>query len=117
MIHVTERSVVCCVEDGSGYLDIAAEVKGFIEAVKDMVCDIKFNEVLDEAIRIHRYISDQTFITRKKDYENPFRKMVYQDQQEMQAVLGRVEQNNFVKQIRAEHKKFVETAEALKKRV
>jgi hypothetical protein len=71
---------------------------------------------LDEAVRIQQYVADQTFLTRKKDYENPFRRMVYDSDEEMTAVLGTAEDNGFVKQIREETAAFAQGVEAIKKR-
>ena len=36
--------------------------------------------------------------SRAKDYQNPFRMMVYESEQEMEKVLGSFESNSFIKQ-------------------
>jgi hypothetical protein len=36
--------------------------------------------------------------SRAKDYSNPFRKMVYETNEEMNKVLGRLEDNSFIQQ-------------------
>jgi hypothetical protein len=36
------------------------------------------------------------FDSRAKDYSNPFRKMVYDNNEEMNKVLGRLEDNSFI---------------------
>ncbi len=71
---------------------------------------------LDEAVTIQQYVSDQTYLSRKKDYENPFRRMAYSTDEEMEAVLGTAENNSFVKQVRKETQAFAELVEAVKKR-
>ncbi|MBE3133391.1 MAG: DUF4954 family protein [Acidobacteria bacterium] len=71
---------------------------------------------LDEAVRIQQYIADQTYQSRKKDFDNPFRQMTYSTPEEMAAVLGTAEGNSFVKQVRQETQAFAELAEAIKKR-
>ncbi|MCX5676136.1 MAG: DUF4954 family protein [Planctomycetota bacterium] len=71
---------------------------------------------LDEAVRIQHYIADQTYQSRKKDFDNPFRQMTYSTPEEMAAVLGTAEGNSFVKQVRQETLAFAELAEAIKKR-
>ncbi|HQW93921.1 MAG TPA: hypothetical protein PKY28_12520, partial [Ferruginibacter sp.] len=38
------------------------------------------------------------FDSRAKDYSNPFRKMVYDTTEEMDNVLGRLEDNSFIQQ-------------------
>ncbi len=71
---------------------------------------------LDEAVRIQQYVADQTYITRKKDYDNPFRRMVYSTPEEMSAVLGTPEDNSFVKQVRKETAAFAALVESIKAR-
>jgi len=61
---------------------------------------------LDDAARIQRYVRDETFASRKKDFDDPFRAMAYADEAEMAAVLGSAEGNSFVKQIREETEQF-----------
>ncbi|MCX5656114.1 MAG: DUF4954 family protein [Planctomycetota bacterium] len=71
---------------------------------------------LDEAVGIQQYVADQTYLSRKKDYDNPFRKIVYSTPEEMKAVLGTAEDNSFVKQVRKETQAFQAEAEAARKR-
>jgi len=61
---------------------------------------------LAEAEAAQDYIAEQVYLTRKKDYENPFRRMVYESEAQMEAVLGRVEENSFIRQTRAETEAF-----------
>jgi len=71
---------------------------------------------LDEAVRIQEYVADQTYITRKKDFDSPFRRMVYSTPAEMAAVLGTPEDNSFVKQVRKETAAFAALVESIKAR-
>jgi hypothetical protein len=71
---------------------------------------------LDEAVKIQQYVCDQTYLSRKKDFDNPFRQMVYSTPEEMAAVLGTAEGNSFVKQVKKETADFAALAEAIKKR-
>jgi hypothetical protein len=71
---------------------------------------------LDEAVKIQQYVADQTYRSRKKDYDNPFRQMVYSTPEEMEAVLGTAEANSFVKQVRKETQALAEAVEAIRKR-
>jgi len=61
-----------------------------------------WHAALDEALRIQEYIRDQVYASRKKDYDDPFRRLTFRNDAEMEAVLGTVEDNSFVKQVRAE---------------
>jgi len=71
---------------------------------------------LDEAVAIQRYVAEQTYATRKKDYDNPFRQTTFATPQEMHAVLGTAEENSFVKQVRRETETFTALVKAVKKR-
>jgi hypothetical protein len=44
--------------------------------------------------------------SRKKDYENPFRKMLYENDDEMNRVIGTLEDNSFIRDQQAELKSF-----------
>jgi hypothetical protein len=71
-----------------------------------------WHAALDRAVEIQRYISDETYASRKKDDENPFRRMVYDTPAEMRAVLGSADENSFVRQVRQETAAFEERVAA-----
>ncbi len=71
---------------------------------------------LDEAVEIQEYIRDEVYLSRKKDYENPFRQATYRNAAEMKAVVGTAEGNSFVKQMRAETEDFRRLARRIKRR-
>jgi len=52
------------------------------------VSDLDWATILEEYERILEYLSDGLKHSRAKDFENPFRKMVYDSDEEMEAVLG-----------------------------
>ena len=52
--------------------------------------------------RIQRRISEQVYLSRKKDHENPFRSATCRNTEETLAVYGTPEENNFVNQVREE---------------
>ncbi|MDN3690334.1 DUF4954 family protein [Cyclobacterium jeungdonense] len=53
-------------------------------------------DMLVKAKSFRSWLSEQTYLSRKKDYENPFRNMVYQDFDERDEVLGSLEKNSFI---------------------
>jgi hypothetical protein len=56
------------------------------------------------------------FDSRAKDYHNPFRKMVYETRRQMEAVIGKLDDNSFIKSKIAEMKDYrKKTNELLKK--
>jgi hypothetical protein len=57
-----------------------------------------FGALLRRAIATRDWMTAEIYATREKDYSNPFRKMVYESTEEMDAVIGRLEDNSFIKQ-------------------
>ncbi len=53
-------------------------------------------DYIRESIEINQIYSERVFQSRAKDYSNPFRKMVYSDEAEMEAVLGKLEECPFI---------------------
>jgi hypothetical protein len=56
----------------------------------------KLNEWLDRYQAIKEEITQKIKSSRAKDYTNPFRKMVYQNQAEMDAIVGDLNDNSFI---------------------
>jgi len=76
-----------------------------------------WNAALDKAVDIQRFICEQVYLSRKKDYDNPFRKATYRNEAEQKAVAGDAEGNSFVKQVKAETEAFEQRAERQKSEV
>ena len=68
--------------------------------------DEQWLKMLDKSAQIQDYIRDQVFLSREKDYENPFRQATFRNMNEMLAAIGTVEENSFIKQIREETEAF-----------
>jgi hypothetical protein len=51
-------------------------------------------------------MTKQIYASRAKDYTNPFRKMVYDSPEEMNAVVGRLQDNGFIRQEKEVAKKY-----------
>lgn len=75
-----------------------------------------WESAVKEAIRIQEYVCEQVFLTRRKDYQDPFRGITFRNHAEMQAVLGTAEDNSFVKRIQAETEAFRQLAAAALRR-
>ena len=84
---------------------------------KDSITSDDWLAELDKAVEIQEFICEQVYITRKKDFDNPYRQITYSNIEEMTAAIGTIEDNSFVKQIRRETEVFKETAESIKQRV
>ncbi|MDR2633044.1 MAG: DUF4954 family protein [Treponema sp.] len=72
----------------------------------------RWNELLDEGVRIRSFIEDQVYKTKLKDYLDPFRQSTYRNKAEQDAVLGPLEANPFVQELRAESRLFLERVAA-----
>ena len=62
------------------------------------VSTTQFVNWLDTYLEIKKDITARIQKTRAKDYANPFRKMVYESEAEMNAVIGSLEDNGFIKE-------------------
>lgn len=71
-----------------------------------------WNAALDKVLSIQEYISEQVYISRKKDYDNPYRKITFRNDEEMKSAIGTVDENSFIIQVREEtsemHKRVME---------
>ena len=73
----------------------------------DVMTPEMWQENLDKAVRIQQYICDQVYVSRKKDYDNEIRSATFRNEAEKLAVVGRIEDVSFVKQIRKKTEEFV----------
>jgi NDP-sugar pyrophosphorylase family protein len=71
-----------------------------------------WNNLLDEGLRIRGYIEEQVYKTKLKDYLDPFRQSTYRNKAEQDAVLGHIDANLFVQEVRAESRIFLARVEA-----
>jgi NDP-sugar pyrophosphorylase family protein len=71
-------------------------------------------EWLDKAVMINESITERIIQSRKKDYTNPFRKMVYNSDAEMNNVTGSFSGNSFIKQKQEELESFRQLVQKLK---
>ncbi|HZG25050.1 MAG TPA: DUF4954 family protein [Chitinophagaceae bacterium] len=55
-------------------------------------------QLLLQSIETQEWIAQSIFDSRLKDYSNPFRSMVYESQEEMNKVIGRLDDNTFIRQ-------------------
>lgn len=68
----------------------------------------KWNEWLDWAIEIAEKVKDRTFDSRNKDYMNEFRKLPYDNEKEMEMVIGNINDNEFIKTVQSNYLHFLE---------
>ena len=62
----------------------------------------KWRDIFIKAVDIQEYVFSQVYISRKKDYDNPFRKCTYRNDDEMISAIGNIDENKFIVQIKDE---------------
>jgi len=82
----------------------------------EMLGKDQWDSVLERAADIQEIIRERVYTSRKKDFDNPFRRATYRNLEEMTAAIGTVEDNSFVGQVRDETAEFKKRIEEIKKR-
>lgn len=57
-----------------------------------------FIGLLHEAVAVKVWMTKSIYESRAKDYQNPYRQMVYETEQEMEKVIGKLKDNSFIAQ-------------------
>jgi hypothetical protein len=57
-----------------------------------------FISLLQQAVATKEWMTKGIYESRAKDYKNPFRQMVYETEQEMEKVIGKLKDNSFIAQ-------------------
>ncbi len=73
--------------------------------------------LLDQAVTTRTWMTTGISTSRTKDYTNPFRKMVYDDVEEMNEVVGKLEDNSFILEQNEELKTFKKMIALVKKKL
>ena len=76
-----------------------------------------FANLLNSAVATREWMTKGIYESRAKDYSNPFRMMVYDNEDEMNAVIGKLEDNSFIKEQEQELKRFKKQVAAVKKQL
>jgi len=72
-----------------------------------------FIECLQASIQTQTLLTEGIQKSRAKDYENPFRKMTYENEAEMDAVVGKLDDNSFIKQTQEDLVTYKQKVKAL----
>ncbi|MBO9594492.1 MAG: DUF4954 family protein [Niabella sp.] len=86
------------------------EIRGF---TPDAVDAPLIRELLTLAADTKSWIAQSVYASKAKDYENPFRKMVYESTEEMEAVVGKLKENPFINEQLKEAAEFLQKIEQL----
>jgi hypothetical protein len=76
----------------------------------------EWKSALDKTVTIQKYVCDQVYSSRKKDFDNPYRQSTFRSKAEMKAAFGTIEENSFILQVRQETDEFEKQVEEIKKR-
>jgi hypothetical protein len=75
-----------------------------------------FKSILQQALATREWMVKGIYESRAKDHHNPFRQMVYETKKEMDKVIGKLDQNGFIKQQVREMKGYREKVNTLSKK-
>lgn len=89
-----------------------ADIAGFKWQQLDL---LQLSSLLNAIISTREWMTKGIHDSRAKDYSNPFRKMVYESFAEMNAIVGKLEDNSFIKQQTADLQAFKNRVAAIKK--
>lgn len=76
-----------------------------------------FKALLKDALKTRRWMVANIRSSRAKDYESPFRQMVYESRAEMEKVIGKLSDNSFINSQEAALAEFEQQVEKLRKMV
>jgi hypothetical protein len=74
-----------------------------------------FKQLLHETVATKEWMTNNIYKSRAKDYQSEFRRMVYDNEQEMEEVIGRLDENVFIQQQLEELQHFKEQVGSLVK--
>ncbi len=86
-----------------------------LEGTKNLTA-AQWKSALDKAVELQDYVCDQVYVTRKKDYDNPFRQATFRNMEEMTAAIGTIDENSFIVQVRKETADFKKQVTEIKNR-
>jgi hypothetical protein len=72
-----------------------------------------FATLLKEAVATKTWMMNNIFDSRSKDYQSAFRRMLYDNEQELENVIGKLDDNVFINQQRRELEQFKEQADTV----
>lgn len=73
----------------------------------------QFKTLLVQAMNIKKWMVQNIYESRAKDYQSSFRKMIYDNEQEMESVIGTIEENVFIRQQQEELCTFTSSVEKI----
>jgi hypothetical protein len=84
---------------------------------KEQLTPKDWKEALNKVVEIQKYVCDQVYTSRKKDFDNPFRRATFRSDEEMKAAIGTVDENSFIVQVRQETEEMRKFVKEVGKRI
>ncbi len=75
-----------------------------------------WNFALDKAVEIQEIILDNVYKSRKKDFDNSFKQATFKNAREMEAVISKIEENSFIKEMQIQTAAFKKSIKRIRKR-
>jgi hypothetical protein len=72
---------------------------------------------MKDAVAVKEWMSNGIYESREKDYTNPFRKMIFDNEEEMEKVEGKLSENGFIQQEQTALVMYSKKVEELKKKL
>jgi hypothetical protein len=93
----------------------ALQVLRFLESAPEngTISAERWKALVSGTLETRRYIEEQVYRTKLKDYTDPFRQITYRNSAERDAVLGKLEDNPFLAIVHEESKAFREMASGI----
>ena len=76
-----------------------------------------FNQLLQNSVTTREWMCKGIYESRAKDYRNPFRKMAYSNSNEMNQVVGRLEENSFIQEQMGQLEELKKQVKAVKRKL
>jgi hypothetical protein len=81
------------------------------------ISETQLSTLLDSAVKTKEWMTKGIYESRAKDYTNPYRKMVYESVEEMEAVTGKLEENSFIKYQQEQLSEFKKKVKSVKRQL
>ncbi len=93
----------------------AFSVAGFLD--NQEITRDSFKKELRKLIPMQRWVNEQVYKSRARDFIDPFRSITYRNEKEMEAVVGRAEDNSFVRYMAKKTEEYCSILEELIERI
>ncbi|MDF2189971.1 DUF4954 family protein [Paraflavitalea sp. CAU 1676] len=105
-------------EQSDNYLEeklhhAAAAVKAVLGINLKKATPATIRQMLQQSVQTKEWMVEGIYESRAKDYRNPFRQMVYETKEAMNKVIGKLEDNSFIKQEKAALETYKKTIQQL----